>query len=822
MRNRYLRVDNSALLVRLAVAAVAFLILGIIGTVILFSYYARELPSPDNIVRREGFSTKIFDRNNKLLYDVYSGEKRTPVAITQIPQSLQQATVAIEDKNFYNNQGFDPLTPLRIIWNLIIKGRIVGGSGLTQQLVKNVLLTPEQTPIRKLKEFILAIQIDRKYTKDQILQMYLNEAPYGGPVWGVATAAETYFGKSVTELSLAESVIIAGLPQAPSSYSPYNGNLYIGRANDVLRRMREDGYINKSQETEAVNQIKQIKFATESGNIKAAHFVFYVKSLLEKKYGQKTVEQGGLKVITTLDLDLQRAAEQIIKEEIDKVKYLNITNGAAVVLDPKTGQILAMVGSRGWADPDYDGKFNVTTASRQPGSSIKPIVYLAGLRKGFTASTLLMDTKTSFPGGDKPEYVPENYDGKFRGPILMRDALGNSINVPAVKMLSMVGIRDTLQLAYSMGLSTLEPTKENLSRLGLSMALGGGEVKLLDMAATYDSFANGGKKTEAVGILEVRDSNDKVLEKWQPVSLPQIIDPGEAFIISSILSDPNARLITFGSRSAINIADRAVAVKTGTTNDKRDNWTIGWTPAIMVGVWVGNNNNSAMKELSSGVSGAAPIWRRILLQAFTKVPNESFVKPDNVVSMDVDKISGYQAHDNFDARQEYFVSGTQPDGVDQVHKLVRICDGSMKEYFFFREKDPFAVDGVNKWQIGIDGWLKDQADQRYHPSADGGAACGNQIWLTVKEPGDGSRINNNDVKIAVDISSSKPIQKTEFLVDGALKDTVTTSPWETTINMSDGSHQIDIQSFDLDNSVGSRRIYIGVNQDYTPPPTPTP
>lgn len=812
-----MRFDRSVWVMRAAVAAVILLVVGIIVFLGLFFYYARALPSPDNVVRRDGFSTKIYDRNGKLLYDVYSGEKRTPVTITQVPLYLQQATVAIEDKSFYKNQGFDPLTPLRIIWNVITKGRIVGGSGLTQQLVKNVLLTPEQTPIRKLKEFILAIQIDRKYTKDQILQMYLNEAPYGGPIWGVQAAAESLFGKSVSDLTLAESAILAGLPQSPSSYSPYNGNLYIGRANDVLRRMREDGYINKTQEADADAQVKLVTFASESGSIKAPHFVFYIKSLLEQKYGQKIVEQGGLKVTTTLDLDIQQNAETVVKEEIDKVKYLNITNGAAMVMDPKTGQILAMVGSRGWSDPDYDGKFNVTTASRQPGSSIKPIVYLAGLRKGYTASTMFMDVPTSFPGGDKPSYDPVNYDGKFRGPISMRDALGNSINVPAVKMLSLVGVKDTLQLAYTMGLSTLEPTTANLNRLGLSMALGGGEVKLLDMAAAYDAFANGGKKTEPVGILEVKDSNDKVLEKWQPISLTQVIDPGEAFIISSMLSDPAARLITFGPNSALNIANRTVAVKTGTTNDKRDNWAIGWTPSVLVGVWVGNNNNSAMKQVSSGISGASPIWRRIMLTALNKLPNEGFTKPDNVVSMDVDKVSGYKAHDNFDARQEYFINGTQPDGTDPIHKMVRSCDGSMKEYFFFKESDPFAINGVNKWQEGIDTWLKDQSEPRYHPPADGGTSCNNTIWLTVKEPSDKARINSNDVKIAVDISSSKPIAKTEFSVDGTLKDTVTSSPWETTINMTNGSHQIDIRSLDGDGNEGSRRIFVGVNQDYVSP-----
>lgn len=810
--------------VRLSGWALAVVVVGLVMMMGVFVYFARDLPNPDRVVRREGFATKIFDRNGKLLYDVFSDQRRTPVQLAQIPLALQQATVAIEDKSFYKHQGFDVWGILRAMVKTAIFRRLEGGSTLTQQLVKTTLTDRSRTITRKLKEFILTIQVERKYTKDQILQMYLNEVPYGGTAWGVEAAAQTYFGKSAAELDLPQAVVLAGLPQSPTSYSPYLGKLYIDRAYEVLRRMREDGYISRTQELETKERVKNLNFATASGLLKAPHFVFYVKQQLVERYGEKIVEQGGLRVTTTLDLDLQEVAQKAVKEEIDKVKNLKITNGAVVGIDSKTGQILTMVGSRGWEDPDYDGKFNVTTASRQPGSAIKPVVYLAGLRKGYTAATLLMDTKTSFPGGDKPEYVPENYDGKFRGPILVREALGNSINVPAVKMLSLVGVSDVLQAGYDLGLSTLKPTREMLARVGLSVALGGGEVKLLELASAYTAFANGGKHVEPVAILKVTDKDGRVLEEWNPSinSGRQVISAGEAFIISSILSDPKARDITFGPRSLINIAGRTVAVKTGTTNDRRDNWTIGWTAnGAVVAVWVGNNDNSPMKEVASGVTGAAPIWRRVILTNLGTSGDEPFTVPPGIVSLDVDKISGYPAHDGFDAKQEYFISGTEPSGADPIHKKVRDCDGGEKEYYFFKEEDPFdSAQGGNKWQEGILNWLKDQADAKYHPPENGGCL---RLDITIAEPGDKSQVNSNDVKIRLGINTPGAVKKAELYIDGSLKETLTSAPWEVVVNMGNGNHKIEAKAEDDRGNAGSRFVEIGVNQPWSEPsPTPTP
>ncbi|MDO8488408.1 MAG: transglycosylase domain-containing protein, partial [bacterium] len=729
-------ISTSRLMVKLATAALGVVIVGTVAMVGLFAYYAKDLPAPDKVVRREGFATKIYDRNGKLLYDLFEGERRTLVSFDDVPLILRQATIAIEDKNFYKHGGFDIWGIARGLFRTLFLGRTQGGSTITQQLVKNVLLTQQRTITRKLKEFILTIQVERRYSKDQILQMYLNEAPYGGTAWGVQSASETYFGKPVSEISLAQAAMLAGLPQSPSRYSPSAGDLYVSRAKEVLRRMREDGYISREEELTAADQVSHFTLATPSGLLKAPHFVFYVRQQLEERYGEHVVEQGGLKVTTTLDLDLQEKAQGAVSEEIEKVKSLKITNGGAVAIDSTTGQILVMVGSRGWEDPDYDGKFNVTTALRQPGSSIKPIVYLTGLQKGYTAATLLMDTKTIFPGGDKPEYIPENYDGKFRGPILVREALGNSINVPAVKMLSLVGISDMMQTAYEMGLTTLQPTKENLARVGLSVALGGGEVKLLEMGSAYSAFANGGKRMPLVSILKVVNNDGQVLEEWKPPAPRQVIKPQEAFIISSILSDPKAREITFGPRSAINVAGHTIAVKTGTTNDRRDNWTIGWTAnGPVVGVWVGNNDNSPMKEVASGVTGAAPIWRRIILAALAGKSDAPFTPSDGVGSLDIDTVSGFPAHDSFAAKQEFFIRGTEPSGADSIHKLVRDCNGEQKEYFYFKESDPFEKNGLNQWQAGIDAWLATQGDSKYHPPTGDGCNQSSQLWVTVAEPG---------------------------------------------------------------------------------------
>ena len=819
-----------------------FLVFFVLAFGVVLAIYSRDLPRPDQVVRREGFATKIYDRNGKLIYDVYKKEKRTPVELEKIPVYLRQATVAIEDKDFYKHKGFDIRGWIRSIYWLVRYRKLAGGSTITQQLVKNVLLTQERTINRKIKEFILALQIERKYSKDQILQMYLNESSYGGTAFGVEEAAETYFGKSVSELNLIESAILAGLPQRPSYYSPFgkNPDAYIQRTKDVLRRMREDGYITSEQEKEARALLPGVEFNKSRQTIKAPHFVMYVKKLLEEKYGERMVEEGGLRVTTTLDLDFQEKAQATVAAEIAKVEKLHITNGAVVVMDPQTGEILAMVGSKNYDDPNYDGKVNVALSLRQPGSAIKPVTYVTALKKGYTLSSLLLDVKTAFPGGaDRPEYIPENYDGKEHGPLRVRTALGSSINIAAVKMLAKVGIKSMLETAYQMGISTLEPTEENLKRLGLSVTLGGGEVRLLELVSAYCAFANGGLKVEPIAILKVTDKDGNVLEEHTNFPKKQVITPEQAFLISHALSDNNARLLTFSENNALVIPGRTVAVKTGTTNDKRDNWTIGWTPQVIVGVWVGNNDNSQMKEVASGVSGAAPIWRKIIMEFLKDKPVLDFEIPQNIVTAEIDTVSGYKSHDGFPSTVEYFIKGTEPsgsEGDDPVHLKLKVCRSSgklatpfdisrgeyeEKEFFIFKEDDPTAApEGPNKWQEAIDRWVAAQSDPRYHPPTE---LCEtkDQIEVKIINPPDHAQLENN-FQVKIEPILVNEVVKIEIFIDGNLKETLTSAPYERDLSLSDGTHSIKVRVQDNKGNIGEKEVKIGVNVpwDYTPP-TPT-
>ncbi len=833
------RVVKSRRLVRFAKLVFLIVVFLFLGSFIALPILSFNLPSPDKIVRKEGFSTKIFDRKGRILYDIYAEQKRTPIKLEEVPQHLRNATIAIEDKNFYKHQGFDPTGILRAIYNIVFKRRLQGGSTLTQQLVKNVLLSPERTLGRKIKEFVLAVQIERRYTKDQILQMYLNEAPYGGTSWGVEAAAETYFGKKVKDLNLVESAFLAGLPQKPSVYSPYSAypDAYIERTKQVLRRMREDGYISEEEEKKAVEEIPNLKIQPRGANFKAPHFVQYVQEILESRYGERVVELGGLRVTTTLDLDFQEEAQKIVKEEIEKVKNLKISNGGAVVLNPQTGEILAMVGSRGFDDPEIDGQVNVTLALNQPGSAIKPITYVTAFKKGFTPSTLLLDTPTEFPGGEgQPPYKPVNYDGKFRGPVQIRYALGNSINIPAVKMLALVGIRDTLETAYDLGINTLEPTDQLLKRVGLSLTLGGADVKLLELTGAYAAFMNGGFRVDPIAILKVEDAQGKVLEEVKPDKGRRVLTPEQAYLIADILSDNDARRDVFGPNSLLNIPN--VAVKTGTTNDKRDNWTIGGNPQVLVGVWVGNNDNSEMLQVASGVTGASPIWRRIILEALKDKPRVSFEVPSGIVTKAVDIISGYAAHDGFPSRIEKFIVGTEPTGEDPVHVKLKVCktDGKLatpfdiangnyeeKEFIVLKEEDPVSKDGVNRWQEGINAWISNQADQRYHPPSEY-CSTSNPVNVEFIEPRDKTSNLPNEFRVKIKAESINDIIEVKFFVDDVENFTLTRPPYEHLINLPNGVHKLKARAKDSSGRESETEVTIGVNVpwDYQPAPTPTP
>lgn len=830
---------RSKLIMRLAKLAFIGVLLMIVGIFVGLPLLAYDLPSPDKVVRREGFSSKILDRNGKPLYDIFEEGRRIPVNIDQVPEDLRHATVAIEDKNFYEHGGFDVLGTLRGLSRQFTRGRAQGGSTLTQQLVKNTLLTDERSIWRKVREFVLAIQIERSYSKDQILQMYLNEAPYGGTAYGVAAASDSYFGKPVKDLTLTESVILAGLPQRPSYYSPFTGEdkAYVGRAEAVARRMREDNYISEEQEKEVDEELPNYKFQDKSNQFKAPHFVQYVQRKLEEEYGEQVIETGGLKVTTTLDLDLQDKTQEIVATEIEKVQNLKISNGASVVINPETGEILAMVGSRGFNDPDIDGQVNVTTSLRQPGSSIKPITYVAGFKKGYTPSTLLMDVSTEFPAGpNQPMYKPVNYDGKFRGPVQVRYALGNSLNIPAVKMLAMVGVKDMLQTAYDMGITSLEPTTKNMSRLGLSVTLGGGEVKLVELTSAYAVFMNGGYRVQPSAILRVEDASGHVLEENKPKKKERVITPEQAYLIADILSDNEARKQTFGVNNSLVIPGKTVAVKTGTTNDRRDNWTIGGNKFAVSGVWVGNNDNSPMGQLTSGVSGAAPIWRKIILESLKNKPNEGFDKPGGIQETGVDLLSGYAAHDGFPSRQEKFVDGTQP-GEDPVHVKLKVCrsDGKLatpsdiassnydeKEFYVFKENDPVSTDGINRWQDGINAWLTTQSDARYKPPSE---YCGtaNPVNVEFKYPTEHTSNLPNSFTVEIRPDSTATISEVTLDIDGNRVRVWNNPPYKEDVTLADGIHTLRAHAKDSNGKESERIITIGVKTEWsTPAPSPTP
>ncbi len=663
---------------------VTLIVLVIVSVTGSYYYIFKDLPDPRGL-QNYGvipLSTKIYDRNDKLLYEIYNEENRTPVKLGELPPYVAQATLAIEDANFYKHGGISIFGGIfRAAKDMVLGGTKQGGSTLTQQLVKSALLTPERTIRRKLREAVLALQIEQLLSKDQILELYLSQVPYGGVSYGVQAASKAYFGKDAHDLQLHEAALLAGLPAAPSAYNPYtNFDKAKSRQLSVLRRMRDTGFITQEQEEKAAKA--DLNFRPPRTEILAPHFVFYVKSILEKEYGKELIEQGGLKVITTLDQDLQASAEAMLRAEIQKVRSLRISNGATVVTRPATGEILTMVGSADFfASPS--GSFNVTTAQRQPGSSIKPINYAIGIdQKLVTPASVFNDGPTCFQNEGQPEaYCPNNYDGSFHGPTHLRYALAQSLNIPAVRMIAKIGVKDFIASAPAFMINSFKDP----DRYGLSITLGGGEVTMLEMAQAFSAFANEGVPKEVVSILKVTDKNGKVLYEykdpnfikniWAPMQYPNFlniqgkhaISKETAFLISHILQDNGARSGAFGTTSQLVVKGKTVSVKTGTTNDLRDNWTIGYTPNFLTAVWVGNNNNTSMSNVASGVTGAAPIWNKIMTKLLEKQPDLKPRQPSGVVGKNVCNISGRLPSDDNSqeggsgcpTRFEYMIAGTE-------------------------------------------------------------------------------------------------------------------------------------------------------------------
>ena len=607
----------------------------------LFWLATIKIPSLSSLEEwRMSESTKILDRTGKvLLYDVHENTKRTVIPLDQVSQNAVRATIAMEDSRFYQHFGIDPHAIARMIWiNLTNQSFSQGGSTITQQVVKNAFLTPEKTITRKIKEWIMAIKMERILSKNQILELYFNEVPYGGNIYGIEEASHAFFGKKASELTLAEAAYLAALTPAPTYYSPYGNNKdkLIEREMVVLNRMLELKVI--SQEEYNAAKKEKIEFQPQQlEGMNAPHFVVMVKQYLEEKYGKDAVENGGLRVTTTLDADLQLKMEDIIKKygETNAVTY-KASNAAAVGIDPKTGQVLVMAGSRDYFNKEIEGNFNVALSpNRQPGSSFKPFVYAAAFMKGYTPDTVLFDLLTEFntkcttdghPSSSdvKPEecYMPENYDNEYRGPMTLRDALAQSINVVAVKAFYLAGIQNSIETAKKMGITTLK----NAKQYGLTLVLGSGEVSLYEMTGAYGVFANQGLKNDNVFILKVEDSQGQVLEEYK-AEQKEVLPKDIALKISDILADNVARAPLYDTNSPLYFPERQVAVKTGTTNDYRDAWIIGYTPSFVLGIWAGNNDNTPMEKKISGFI-VAPMWHDIMVEALQKLPIETFEKPE--------------------------------------------------------------------------------------------------------------------------------------------------------------------------------------------------
>ncbi|MGI5840921.1 MAG: transglycosylase domain-containing protein [Patescibacteria group bacterium] len=618
----------------LAKIGLVLVLLGTLGSALIL----RDVPNPRKLSTSEyPESSQIFDRNDKMLFEIYADIRRVPVTLEDVPEALRQATLAVEDARFYKHWGLDFQGILRGFYRTVFKKRLQGGSTLTQQLVKNALLTPERTLSRKIKEAFLTLATEVIYSKEQILEMYFNQTPYGGTMWGVQAAAKGIFNKDVKELSLAESALLAGLPASPTRYSPFAYPEAAKKRQElVLARMEEEGYINSEERKEANEE--KLNYYVQKSSISAPHFVFYVREKLIEEYGIKRVTEGGLKIKTSLDLDLQNYVQGAVASEIATLDRYKISNGAVVVTEPKSGQILAMVGSKDYFAEDIDGKYNVTTALRQPGSSIKPLNYAVGIELGkATAASVFSDNQTCFGVENQKPYCPTNYGYRYFGLQTLRNSLANSLNIPAVKMLKMNGVENFIASASAMGISTFKDP----SQYGLSLTLGGGEVMMIDMNTAFGTLANMGIKQELNPILEISDKNGEKLYEYKYIQGDRVLSRETAYIIHDILSDDGARSAVFGRGSLLNIKGHPeVAVKTGTTNDLRDNWTIGYTPDYVVTVWVGNNDNSKMSYVASGITGATPIWHEVMSYLMEDKTVKEPVKPEGVITMKVCKASG--------------------------------------------------------------------------------------------------------------------------------------------------------------------------------------
>lgn len=786
---------------------------------ILVVSVSRSLPDPLAISERKiPESTKIFDRTGKiLLYEIHGEEKRTIIPFNQISQYVKDATIVAEDFNFYQHKGIDIKSLLRALYIDIVSGEFAqGGSTITQQLVKNAFLTRERTITRKIKEAILSYQLEKTYTKEEIFNYYLNQIPYGSNAYGTESAAQTFFAKKASDLTLNESATIAAVANAPSHYSPYGQHKdeLIARKNMILERMRAVGFISAEDFEKAKNET--LVFQKQRGNIKAPHFVIFIKNYLEEKYGAYYVESGGLNVYTTLDYNLQQIAEETVETvgEINKQKY-NAKNAALVSVDPKTGELLAMVGSRDYFDIENEGNYNVATSrNRQPGSSFKPLVYATFFEKGFTPETVLFDVKTEFSTDPAQSYSPMNYDERFRGPVSVKSALAQSLNIPAVKVLYLAGMHDTLKLAHSMGISTL--TDE--STLGLSLVLGGGEAMPMDMAYAYGTFANDGVYNGKTFILKIEDNTGKVIEKSITKQTPAL-SPNTARTITSILSDNSLRAPVFGERSPLFFENKQIAAKTGTTQKYRDAWVVGYASSVATAVWVGNNDGTPISKGGGGIAAAGPLFHSFMEKATTLRPATPFPAPEPIYSVKSLLNGSYfgETIARIDTDSQKLATALTP-----PHKIQEKKFRSVHSILYYIDKnDPSGSPPNNpendpqfqNWESAIQEWLRHNTSfvvpTEFAPTEYDDIHTEKNIpRITVSSPLPYTGISGT-VYTRADVRAPFPVKGVDFYFDDALVFSDFQYPYETILDASTynaGPHTLSVKTYDIYDNVGITNI----------------
>ena len=816
-----------ALLGTLILASVLIVVVGGVSSAIVFAWLSRTLPDPNNIRSRQvAQSTKIFDREGKeLLYEIHGEEKRTVVDLQNIPEKAREATIAIEDKQFYHHRGFRITSLVRaVIANALARRKVQGGSTITQQLVKNAILTNQKTFARKIKELVIAYEIERRFTKDEILKLYFNEIPYGSNAYGIEAASQTYFGKSARELDLVESAMLAALPKGPTYYSPYGNHRddLLKRTHLVIDEMKGAGFISEEEARAAksVDILARIKPRREA--MKAPHFVIDIKEILTERYGERMVEQGGLKVITTLDWKKQKIAEQAVADNIGKVEQMGGSNAALIAVDPKTGEVLAMVGSRDYFDTERDGNVNVTTRPRQPGSSFKPIVYAAAFERGYTPDTVLYDVDTIFHP-DGRDYHPRNYDQKERGPVTVRTALAGSLNIPAVKTMYLAGRDNVLDFAERLGYSTLS----DRSRFGLAVVLGGAEVKPIEHAAAFAAFATEGVYHGPQTLLKVEGPDGKTLDEWRPNDGKKVMEPEIAREINDILSDNSARSYIFGAKNWLTLPDRPVAAKTGTTNDFHDAWTAGYSPSLVTVVWTGNNDNSKMKTGADGSKIAAPIWNQFMREALKGTPVESFTKPalSKTGKPVLDGQSSIETVVKIDRASGKLATDLTPPSFIEEHKIL-----SAHCILHYVNKDdprgpvpenPSADPEYNGWEAAVQEWIKKNATTTVYENFTAPTETDNlhtqANWpnVTILSPTDGAMINSREISVSATASAPRGVSRVQWYLDGALvgiaKDpTNWGGDYKIPNRIGIGYHTLEARAFDVIDNSNSTQIQVNI------------